>query len=111
MFLSSVSYADGLDEACVEKASEAIIEYLSAQDPLSDLHLVKNKNTIVGLTDSEEVYPDFDLDPIIENSAKESVVQFSNNGYIAFAVVETMDNNSNSVCNIINVDSGQDDQD
>ena len=112
LFFSINSYADALNEACIEKASMAVIDYLSAEESKSDLHLVKDsQNAVIGLTDSEDIFGNFDLDPIIENSPNESTVLFRDSDYIVFANVQTKDTNGKSVCKILDVDSGQDDQD
>jgi hypothetical protein len=108
---SSMSFAQSkISAACLEKTSNAIIDYLQMQEPKAELHLQKDdKGFVSGLTDANEIYADFDLQSVHSTGADTVVVVFNEGDSIVFAEVLVKQNGK--VCQVLSVDSGQDDQD
>ncbi len=113
LLVSSTSFAGpAITDRCIEKAAVAIIVYLEKQEPQADVHLVKDEQgTLIGLTDSEGIYPGLDLGPQRYDKPRHATVSFHSDGFIVFAEVLMKDSKYRSVCKILSVDSGQDDQD
>jgi hypothetical protein len=100
---------------CEEKAAGAIINFLSKEEPQSDLHLVKNKkgDRIVALTDAAEIYSTFKLDRVVNSDGQDGVeiLIFRDGDSLVFAHVKTTTPRGRTTCQVLKVDSGRDDHD
>lgn len=110
---SSAAYVVAPHDVCAEAATNAIIDYLEAEEPTSEVHIVKsaNEKTIVGLIDVNDVYPSFDFSAVYEQAPNTQTFEFRSDDFIVFAEVEVFAPHGLVACTVTNVDSGQDDQD
>lgn len=98
-----------LSNQCLEKASYKIIEMMEESENGADVHLVKNEaGRVIGLTDSEDIYGNYDLSETHLDGTRATVV-FHDGDAISFATVEL--GKKKKSCRIISVDMGQDDHD
>lgn len=116
VMMSSVAMSKGthveITEACIEKASYAIVSFLEKEEPTADLHMVKNKKgQVISIADASGTYSEYDALPVRSDKKSRSIVTFKAGDAIIFAEVQVTDANSKAVCKILNVDMGQDDQD
>lgn len=111
LVVSSLAQAQVVPAACVEKVSYDIIRFLEKEEPSADLHLLKDEaGNVVGLTDSEDVYADYELTSFESLKNNRASVVFHSGDVIVFAEV-FLGTKTKPNCRVTAIDMGQDDQD
>lgn len=102
-------------EACEEAAAEAISKYLVKEEPKANFEIVRYPDgSIRSLIDRSDIYAELDFSAVYEDhdsDPKVRIYEFRDNSYIVFATLIEQDASGKVVCQILDVDSGQDDQD
>lgn len=99
-------------QLCVEEAAAAIIQYLQSEEPAAQLSIVKTPaGEVTAIKDAQQVINTLDFTDAIEESSNVRVIVFGDHSYIVFAKVDTSTQPNGSTCKVLEVDSGQDDQD
>lgn len=103
--------ASAFSDKCVEVGATAVLDFLTKQEPTSDVHLTKNaKGDITGIVDSADVYASMDLSDVIQDG-KNLIIIFKEGSFIAFSHVEEVMIKGTLSCKVTHVDTGQDDED
>lgn len=96
-------------------AADAISKYLVKEEPKASLEIVRYPDgSIRSLIDRSEIYAELDFSAVYEDTEvdpKVRIYEFRHGSYIVFATLIEQDASGKVVCQILDVDSGQDDQD
>lgn len=113
LLMGSVGFAKEIHvpESCIEKATGEILKFLENDAPQSDVYPITNKGEISALVDSEGFYGTFFLQTPVSYQKKHATILFADGGVVVFAEVLLKDAQGKPVCEILEVDAGQNDQD
>lgn len=103
--LASTGFSKNIiSNACLEKASVSVIDFLTTKEPQSELHLIKNeKDEVVGLSDAERIFPSFDLDSIKYTSENEVAVSFRYEEYVVTSKLTLSKKSNRTQCTVAEV--------
>lgn len=118
----NTNVADASPAICEEAAAKAVIEYLERDEPLASFEISRaSDGGITALIDKSGIYDELTFSAVheepYENSPSDSssldvrVYEFRNGDYIVFAKLIELGPSGLVSCKVLEVDSGQDDQD
>jgi hypothetical protein len=111
--LTSTGFSKNIiSNSCLEKASINVIDYLTAKDPQSEMHLIKNeRDEVVGLSDAERVFPSLDLESIKFTAENEVTVTFRNEDYVITSQLILSKKSNRTQCTVAEVKEFVDSED